>query len=1356
MTSGNWKVEVYKKNGSEDTLCETLVRQIAGETARLDVGDVLRTYGNGDYRFAVSGQIRNVAAAYGLSSACDKTGYTVPDDGTGDLLVSGGVLGVDYTYVGRTLRVLTDTSLTVSGKTTKDSIMIPDGITANITIKDLQIVLEEDTFEPPINQENSSEEKKSTLNLTLEGRNTVKAAVLKNTFWESNYTDKADGVNVRDNKLIIQGDGFLHAEGGKCYDAWLGRWINGGSGIHVKIGGQLTIKSGTVEAVASCVDLEEGNLSGAAGIGGCPGSAEAGKVIIAGGVVTAIATPDSGAAGIGGGTSAMNGMWGYEIYGGPMDGFQATGGWIIAEGAPATGKSDCVSIGTAQGSGNYQQPADLSGSQDCVIIDRYHKTATVYGNPSVSGQAELPKDFKMSINVGQKVTVEDGAVLVNNGEITLNGTLQIKEGGQLINNGYINFGLAGQLIIEPDKTYTAFNSNDEFLDKGSGTSYPQRIDTETSLAVQTKEGEEWKDISFSDPVQYGDTVRLQAQVHKLDASGSPGETMQKGTIDFAIRSGEEEGLSYDKSVAVDKDGMASVEMTWFGEKYAPGAYTVTATYQPAEASTENTDEEEKVVIQGSENQISFTVEKATLKLADAEKVPQITGMYGQSLTEMNFVTEKAKVVLANNDTIEVAGSWEILPDYGGTASSKVYPEPDGDTAYEVVFVPADNRQWLMDALGGELTASVVPQVTWKELQKDDYTILADYTDDSGRAWVRSADSEIQIIPAAGGKISSDDSSYGYVITTSYEALQKEDLTVYIEDSAGQKGRIVLRDIVSLDEEAPDGTLTLTWKGQQYTYDASVAAAEAELFLQKGEGADGQNLFTISGSDIGTQMDGSGGDASDDGTETGKLAGSKSAGGNGAAGSGVVSIRYSILSEPPSGITKDSTAEEVEEAVTEAGGQWQEYTLSGSAADGAGVTGEPVSLTQNGSYIIYVLVEDALGNQSYLNTERFVLYEPSELEQEEISYYLDTDDVPEIRFSDNGNIIAAVSLKGDNTEATTPPGDGTEETVLTSEQYSVTADVDVPGFSVLTLNADVLNALAEGTYTLTVTYDPQGQAYGEGSRGDAPETLTMFLHIEEKPEEPEPEEPEEPGEPEPETPEEPTTQNPETPSTGSSHTGNNQAASRPANAEAGQPSAEEIRLNTIALHKKLRLSWKKNRMLIRWSKVKNVDGYDIFAAECKKEFTPGTLVQTVNAGKKKATIKKVGGKKLKAKKNYKVQIRAFRMINGRKVYVTESMAFHLAGPENRRLTNAKKIQLSGRKLKLRAGKKKKLKASVVRADRRKRLFVDAHALALRYRSSNPAIAAVNNKGKVTARKKGNCFIYLYAPNGISQKVKVTVR
>ena len=47
-------------------------------------------------------------------------------------------------------------------------------------------------------------------------------------------------------------------------------------------------------------------------------------------------------------------------------------------------------------------------------------------------------------------------------------------------------------------------------------------------------------------------------------------------------------------------------------------------------------------------------------------------------------------------------------------------------------------------------------------------------------------------------------------------------------------------------------------------------------------------------------------------------------------------------------------------------------------------------------------------------------------------------------------------------------------------------------------------------------------------------------------------------------------------------------------------------------------------------------------------------------------------------------------------------------------------------------------------------------AIRYESSDTKIASVSGSGVITARSKGNCYVYAYAQNGLWKKVRVTVR
>ena len=50
----------------------------------------------------------------------------------------------------------------------------------------------------------------------------------------------------------------------------------------------------------------------------------------------------------------------------------------------------------------------------------------------------------------------------------------------------------------------------------------------------------------------------------------------------------------------------------------------------------------------------------------------------------------------------------------------------------------------------------------------------------------------------------------------------------------------------------------------------------------------------------------------------------------------------------------------------------------------------------------------------------------------------------------------------------------------------------------------------------------------------------------------------------------------------------------------------------------------------------------------------------------------------------------------------------------------------------------------------------HVPTLRYLSSNKKVAVVSKAGKITAKAKGTCAVYVYTHNGISKKIQVTVK
>ena len=79
-----------------------------------------------------------------------------------------------------------------------------------------------------------------------------------------------------------------------------------------------------------------------------------------------------------------------------------------------------------------------------------------------------------------------------------------------------------------------------------------------------------------------------------------------------------------------------------------------------------------------------------------------------------------------------------------------------------------------------------------------------------------------------------------------------------------------------------------------------------------------------------------------------------------------------------------------------------------------------------------------------------------------------------------------------------------------------------------------------------------------------------------------------------------------------------------------------------------------------------------------------------------------------------------------------------------------------KVKLKKGKTFQIKAKVRKLKKNRKLMPPQHVKQIRYLSTNKKIATVTKEGKIKAKKKGTCYIYVYAHNGISKKIKVIVR
>lgn len=182
---------------------------------------------------------------------------------------------------------------------------------------------------------------------------------------------------------------------------------------------------------------------------------------------------------------------------------------------------------------------------------------------------------------------------------------------------------------------------------------------------------------------------------------------------------------------------------------------------------------------------------------------------------------------------------------------------------------------------------------------------------------------------------------------------------------------------------------------------------------------------------------------------------------------------------------------------------------------------------------------------------------------------------------------------------------------------------------------------------------------------------------------------------------------------------------------------------------------KKKLKVTWTKVEGADGYDIYVQDCGKKFSKKNIVKTVKNGKLSVTIKKLNGKKITELKNIKVKVRAYQIVDGKKVYITKGIAVHIAKYNSKKYTNAKKVKVFANSLTLKKEQIKKFKAKVVKKNSKKKLLSTKHAPQIRYYTTNSKVATVNKKGQIIGRNSGNCTIYVVALNGVRKKVKVTV-
>ena len=108
------------------------------------------------------------------------------------------------------------------------------------------------------------------------------------------------------------------------------------------------------------------------------------------------------------------------------------------------------------------------------------------------------------------------------------------------------------------------------------------------------------------------------------------------------------------------------------------------------------------------------------------------------------------------------------------------------------------------------------------------------------------------------------------------------------------------------------------------------------------------------------------------------------------------------------------------------------------------------------------------------------------------------------------------------------------------------------------------------------------------------------------------------------------------------------------------------------------------------------------------------------------------------------------MDGKKVWLAKSKVIHVT-TKGGKYGNTKAVEVNKGNITLKQGKTFTIKAKQIAGSKP----IKKHVV-IKYESSNSKIATVNSKGLIRARRKGTCYIYVYAQNGRYKRIKVTVK
>lgn len=185
-------------------------------------------------------------------------------------------------------------------------------------------------------------------------------------------------------------------------------------------------------------------------------------------------------------------------------------------------------------------------------------------------------------------------------------------------------------------------------------------------------------------------------------------------------------------------------------------------------------------------------------------------------------------------------------------------------------------------------------------------------------------------------------------------------------------------------------------------------------------------------------------------------------------------------------------------------------------------------------------------------------------------------------------------------------------------------------------------------------------------------------------------------------------------------------------------------NFNCLRLKAKATWHTQKL--SYTKVSGADGYLIYGAQC------GSGKKLKKLAEVSGNVTKYTDSNLKKATSYKYQVKAYKMINGKKEIIAISKIIYSI-TEGTVYSNPLKVKADLSKVTLNQGKTTPINGKVVLPKNKK---MKHYTAVVQYESTDKAVATVSNKGVIRAVAKGTCYVYGYAQNGVYTKIKVTVK